>query len=205
MIRMLGVLCGAAIAIGLLTWLVGVPQFTQERTSLPEPITRVELPGASETDSEVAGETTAVAATETASDVTPELTDDAVTQEPTSEDVTTAGAAPAPPAEPDVDVASAPANAEAGLEPLGPDTAPAPPVDIEDEPKWFAFWSPFRSELAANGFVARLQSVTGLDYRVVRIKPGVYEVAFAYGDDDEIDAKLATISSATGLQLAGTP
>ncbi len=205
MIRMLGVLCGAAIAIGLLTWLVGVPQFTQERTSLPEPIARVELPGTGETAVATVDETAAATTAETASDSSPERAASAVTLEPVGEDAATVDLAPVPAARPNVDLADTPAVEEAEFAPFAPDTTPALPVEIEEESKWFAFWSPFRSELAANGFVARLQSVTGLDYRVVRIKPGVYEVAFAYTDDDEIDAKLATISSATGLQLAGTP
>ena len=67
--------------------------------------------------------------------------------------------------------------------------------------QWYAFWSPFRSEVAANGFVDQLQRVTGLDYRVVKVKPGVYEVAFAYEDDQEITANLSQISAATGLEL----
>jgi hypothetical protein len=81
-----------------------------------------------------------------------------------------------------------------------------PPVIEEPEPletmqQWYAFWSPFRSEIAATGFVDQLQRVTGLDYRVVKIKPGVYEVAFAYQSDDEITANLSQISAATGLNL----
>jgi hypothetical protein len=66
---------------------------------------------------------------------------------------------------------------------------------------WFAFWSPFRSELAANGFIAQLQRETGMDYRVVKIKPGVYEVAFAYEGADDIETKLVRISRATGLEM----
>jgi len=66
---------------------------------------------------------------------------------------------------------------------------------------WFAFWSPFRSELAANGFVSHLQRSTGIDYRVVQLKPGVYEVAFAYEEDADIAPSLAVISAATGLDL----
>ena len=225
MIRMLGVLCGAAIAIGLLTWLVGVPQFTQERTSLPEPIVRVELPSASdtavrkaagtalETSDENPAETATgmvmesamEAAMEPASGSTPELTDRAVAQAPAGKDTASARITADPAAASLVDEADTAAASRAGFEPFDPDTVPAPPAEMQDNPKWFAFWSPFRSELAANGFVTRLQSVTGLDYRVVRIKPGVYEVAFAYTDDDEIDAKLATISSATGLKLASAP
>ena len=44
---------------------------------------------------------------------------------------------------------------------------------------------------------------TGLDYRVVKLKPGVYEVAFAYSDDADVETKLAQISTATGLDLSG--
>ena len=76
------------------------------------------------------------------------------------------------------------------------------PVEIIQE-NWYAFWSPFRSEIAANGFVEQLQRTTGLDYRVVKQKPGVYEVAFAYDDEVDIQAKLDTISAATGLEMPG--
>jgi hypothetical protein len=70
-----------------------------------------------------------------------------------------------------------------------------------NELQWYSFWNPFRSEIAANGFVAQLERVTGMDYRVVKSKPGVYEVAFAYDDDAERHAKLSQISAATGLDL----
>lgn len=80
--------------------------------------------------------------------------------------------------------------------------APTPDASDVDE-KWYAFWSPFRSEIAANGFVARLQETTGIDYRVVKVKTGVYEVAFAYADDADIQDKLARISDATGLDMTG--
>ena len=76
------------------------------------------------------------------------------------------------------------------VEPLTPDTL-----------QWYAFWSPFRSEIAAQGFVDQLQRVTGLDYRVVKIKPGVYEVAFGYADDADIPDNLSQISAATGLDM----
>jgi hypothetical protein len=96
------------------------------------------------------------------------------------------------------------------------DTAPAVPAEVDettaepDEPallnemQWYSFWNPFRSEIAAKGFVAQLERVTGIDYRVVKIKPGVYEVAFAYDDDAERHAKLSQISAATGLDLPGS-
>ena len=81
-----------------------------------------------------------------------------------------------------------------------------PPVATElpaAEQRWYAFWSPFRTELAAQGFVAELQRTTGLDYRVVKQKAGVYEVAFAYQDDEDAAAKLQAIRGATGLELPG--
>ena len=71
------------------------------------------------------------------------------------------------------------------------------PVDMQ----WYSFWTPFRSRIAASGFVSRLEEVTGLDYRVVKIEAGIYEVAFNYGDDDERRSKLSLISAATGLDL----
>jgi len=73
-----------------------------------------------------------------------------------------------------------------------------PPADAAD---WYSFWNPFRSEIAANGFMLQLERVTGLDYRVVRAKTGVYEVAFSYHGDEERRAKLAEIALATGLDL----
>lgn len=69
------------------------------------------------------------------------------------------------------------------------------------DPLWYSFWNPFRSEIAANGFASRLRSVTGIDYRVVRLKPGSYQVAFAYGDETERRSKIEQIESATGLNL----
>ena len=70
------------------------------------------------------------------------------------------------------------------------------------ESKWFAFWSPFRSQIAADGFVSELQRSTGLDYRVVKLKPGVYEVAFEYSDDLDREDKLSRIAAATGLDMS---
>ncbi len=72
---------------------------------------------------------------------------------------------------------------------------------IQTEMQWYSFWNPFRSEIAAQGFVSRLEKVTGLDYRIVKVKIGVYEVAFAYDNDMERRTKLSQISSATGLDL----
>ena len=72
---------------------------------------------------------------------------------------------------------------------------------LQDELQWYSFWNPFRSGIAARGFVTQLEKVTGLDYRVVKVKTGVYEVAFAYDNDVERRTKLSQISAATGLEL----
>ena len=84
--------------------------------------------------------------------------------------------------------------------PKAPDLAYDYPA-IQDELQWYSFWNPFRSEIAARGFVTQLEKVTGLDYRVVKVKTGVYEVAFAFNNDTERRTKISQISAATGLDL----
>jgi len=127
-----------------------------------------------------------------------------------------ADAAPEPQPAPNPQPAPQPqATSQPESEPAVARNPPSPPVPrpetaavLEDvavpvEEQWYAFWSPFRSKVAADGFVSQLQKTTGLDYRVVRLEPGVYEVAFAYSDDSDIQEKLVRISSATGLDLPG--
>ena len=179
MIRLLGAITGSALAIATLLVFVGVPQFR-----LPEP--------AADTDV-----------------MTLPLPTQPVDDTPAP---ATVAAAEAAPPESDADVAP-PQVVAAGEIDAGSAATDDTAVPIEEplpevaagEPgvpeSWYAFWSPFRSELAASGFVEQLQRVTGLDYRVVRIKPGVYEVAFAYRDDDEIDTYLSQITAATGLEI----
>lgn len=95
----------------------------------------------------------------------------------------------------------------------GPEPEPEPVAEVPEPPpvepaavpvRWHAFWTPFGSRIAANGFVGRLESVTGFDYRVVKVENGVFEVAFAYTTDAERDERLSTIAAATGLELPGT-
>jgi hypothetical protein len=79
------------------------------------------------------------------------------------------------------------------------------PQDIYNpEQYWHEFWNPFRSEIAARGFVSQLEKVTGLDYRVMKVEAGVYQVGFAYSDDEERRFKISQISAATGLDLPQT-
>ena len=114
------------------------------------------------------------------------ITESPTTVEPTTETV----------AEPAVE-----AYKEPVIEPTTEMAVKSPPPQPQTE-HWYAFWSPFRSELAANGFVSQLQRTTGMDYRVVQLKPGVYEVAFLYEGEDDIESKLVAISAATGLEIA---
>lgn len=89
--------------------------------------------------------------------------------------------------------------------PLPEPTAIDVPVPAEQpETRWHSFWSPFGSQIAANGFISHLESVTGFDYRVVKIRTGVYEVAFAYTEETERLDKISTISTTAGLELPDT-
>jgi hypothetical protein len=88
-------------------------------------------------------------------------------------------------------------------------TPPATPVEAEQAVaplalQWHSFWSPFSSQIAANGFVSRLETLTGFDYRVVKVRTGVYDVAFAYTDESERLDKLSMIASAASLDLPET-
>lgn len=85
-------------------------------------------------------------------------------------------------------------------------TPPATPVEVEQAVaplalQWHSFWSPFGSQIAATGFVSRLETLTGFDYRIVKVRTGVYDVAFAYTDESERLDKLSMIASAAGLDL----
>ena len=102
-----------------------------------------------------------------------------------------------------VDALEAEAEADAVVS-AAADIEPEIEVLLPDSQQWYAFWSPFRSEIAASGFITQLQRVTGLDYRVVKLKPGVYEVAFSYAEDEDIPVNLSQISAATGLDMPGT-
>jgi hypothetical protein len=152
MIRIVGILCGSALAISFLIVVLGMPEV---------------FPNSEE--------------------AAPFVTEEIV--------------APLPPPEVVEVTEVEPAAQTVEIE---PEFEPAPETPAEAVPAtehWYAFWSPFGSELAANGFVSQLQRTTGLDYRVVRLKPGNYEVAFSYENDSDISSKLAAISTATGLEM----
>lgn len=176
MIRLLGIITGSALALAALLVFVGVPQFRTEAVGERPAVVTLPVPTAAVDDAPAVPEVPEPAAAEP--------------QEQTAD-----------PAGREAGELRAAAETQLETLPSSGDAVLAPAAIPAEAPQWYAFWSPFRSELAATGFVEELQRVTGLDYRVVRIKPGVYEVAFAYADDSDIGSKLSTISAATGLDL----
>ena len=150
MIRLIGILCGSALAVSLLIVVLGFPEILPDTAEAVQPDTAVaELAAASVAES----------------------------------------------------IAEPIANPSA--KPIADPIAETIAEPVLASENWYAFWTPFRSELAATGFIAQLQRTTGLDYRVVKQEPGVYAVAFAYSDDSDIQGKLTTISTATGLEMPG--
>jgi len=181
MLKLVGILIGSALAVAFLIVALGVPDFAApEAEQIASSGSVTELVLAEPDDTELAP-----ASSETDPDPEPSSETDPELADPELAD----------PPEPAAEVGPDP-ETEALIEQIfnpGPE-------DFVDE-NWYAFWSPFRSEIAANGFVAKLQETTGIDYRVVKVKTGVYEVAFAYIDDADIQDKLARISNATGLNM----
>lgn len=181
MIRLLGFLTGSALTIGAILMVIGLPELPEKSTD------RVQVPIA-------------------AAPAAPSKDIESPPIDPQSElpdqDTLGATAVGADAVEAPAAAVEAPTEApiEAGTLPADP-AATAEPVAASESPHWHSFWNPFRSEIAANGFAARLRSVTGIDYRVVRLKPGSYQVAFAYGDESERRSKIEQIESATGLNL----
>ena len=172
MMRLMGVLVGSALAVVALVVFVGIPEFTAATSVIEEPV--ITLPMRPEVVAESEQTTAPPAPVETINR--------AIDEAPEAPGGVTAEAIEQPP--------------------VDEEPEPFEPEPLETMQQWYAFWSPFRSEVAAAGFVDQLQRVTGLDYRVVKVKTGVYEVAFAYRSDDEITVNLSQISAATGLNLS---
>ena len=126
-------------------------------------------------------------------------------EEPPAQPAPMTAAATQPPDPPAAMVDALPdaaASDPAGDFPAAAEGPPAPPAVAAAEPGWHVFWTPFRTEIAARGFVGRLESVTGLDYRVTKLRTGAWQVAFAYANAGDVDAGLEQIAAATGLDLA---
>jgi len=200
MIRILGFLIGSAASIGMMLLLLGVPDINLSRPLSDDAASE----SVAQTVEAVTADLEAVAI-ETFEEMS-QLVDDPPTADPPAESFAEEQAAsnseaselPSEELTPDTSqIASFPP------EPPEPGIATASAIDeaSENDLRWHSFWNPFRSAIAANGFVSQLEKVTGLDYRVIKIKTGVYEVTFAYENDTERRTKLSQIASATGLDL----
>jgi len=195
MIRILGFLVGSAASIGMMLLILGVPDIDLSRPLGDNAATA----SVAQTVEAVTADLEAVA-TETFEAVS-ELVDDLPTAEPpAAEQVASNNEDSDFPSE---ELISDISQITSFPPEPGSTTATASAIDEapENDLRWHSFWNPFRSEIAANGFVGQLEKVTGLDYRVVKIKTGVYEVTFAYENDTERRTKLSQIASATGLDL----
>lgn len=179
MIRLIGILTGSALAVAVLIVALGVPELTPPADQAPD-----------------ASEPAALEGPVIPREPAPEATADPEPPPPIEVPLEPVG-----PAEPEAAVSTSQAEIQA---PPAPEPATPPDPDTALEDNWYAFWSPFRSRIAAEGFIAELQRTTGLDYRVVKLKPGIYEVAFAYASDADIQDKLTQISAATGLDMSGS-
>jgi hypothetical protein len=193
MIRLIGFLVGSAVSIGMLLLILGIPDITLsreviEQIDFDDVIEQIDLDSVPAAVEAIKANIEAIG--NNMADEISEIVERMETEEaPTEQVVKMETEEPAPPLPP-------PLQDELVVE-----TVSAPDPIIENDLRWYSFWNPFRSEIAANGFVTQLEKVTGLDYRVVKIKAGVYEVTFAYQNDTERRTKLSQISSATGLDL----
>ena len=187
---------GSAVSIGMMLLLLGVPDINLSRPLIED----TELESVAQIVEAVTADLEAVAI-ETIEAVS-ELVDDLPTTEPPpAEQQAASNSEDADRLSEELTPGISQNNSQIASFPPEPGTATA----IDDSPgndlRWHSFWNPFRSAIAANGFVSQLEKVTGLDYRVVKIKTGVYEVTFAYENDTERRTKLTQIASATGLDL----
>jgi len=180
MIRILGFTVGAALTTGVMLLIVGMPETREANT--PAATVGSPLPAEPAQPAQPSGPTQTAEVPERP--IAPSV--ETATMAPTNGTVVE----PGPPL---------PENLRApfGERATPQESASTPVADSH----WHSFWDPFRSQIAANGFAARLSAVTGIDYRVVQLEPGSYQVAFAFADDGERVAKIAQIEQATGLEL----
>jgi|GEM_PF-4672374 len=67
--------------------------------------------------------------------------------------------------------------------------------------KWQPFWKPFSTRGSAQGFARNIAEKTGLEVEPRRVRPGLYEVVFSYGDEEERVANARLIEHELGLKL----
>ncbi len=205
MIRLLGFLIGSAVSIGMLLLLLGIPdvQFSELIIDDADLDSVEETVQAAKTDIESVANEVIEEVKDIVDDLPKTATDKTVEQTPdqgseqslaqhTELNLFSEREEPEPAPE------RTPSN---DLQPDNDIASNTTDIAEGEDLRWHSFWNPFRSEIAANGFVNQLEKVTGLDYRVVKIKMGVYEVTFGYANDTERRTKLSQIASATGLAL----
>ena len=199
MIRILGFLVGSAASIGMMLLILGVPELNLSRPLVDDAASA----SVAQTVEAVTADLEAVAI-EMFGEVS-QLVDDLPTAEPPAEEQAASNSEDVTLSSEELTPGISQNNSQIASFPAEPGSATATATAIDEPPendlRWFSFWNPFRSAIAANGFVGQLEKVTGLDYRVVKIKTGVYEVTFAYENDTERRTKLSQIASATGLDL----
>ena len=199
MIRILGFLVGSAASIGMMLLILGVPELNLSRPLVDDAASA----SVAQTIEAVTADLEAVAI-EMFGEVS-QLVDDLPTAEPPAEQQAASNSEDADLPSEELTPGISQNNSQIASFPAEPGSATATATAIDEPPendlRWFSFWNPFRSAIAANGFVGQLEKVTGLDYRVVKIKTGVYEVTFAYENESERRTKLSQIASATGLDL----
>ena len=199
MIRILGFLVGSAASIGMMLLLLGVPELNLSRPLVDDAASA----SVAQTVEAVTADLEAVAI-EMFGEVS-QLVDDLPTAEPPAEEQAASNSEDVTLSSEELTPGISQNNSQIASFPAEPGSATATATAIDEPPendlRWFSFWNPFRSAIAANGFVGQLEKVTGLDYRVVKIKTGVYEVTFAYENESERRTKLSQIASATGLDL----
>jgi hypothetical protein len=165
MIRILGFLVGSAASIGMMLLLLGVPDINLSRPLIDDAASA----SVAQTVEAVTADLEAVAI-EMFEEMS-QLVDDLPTADPTANSPAAEQAASN---SEDADLLSEELTADLSQvaafpsEP-GSTTASASAIDeaSENDLRWHSFWNPFRSRIAANGFVGQLEKVTGLD-RCVR-------------------------------------
>ena len=195
MIRILGFLVGSAASIGMMLLLLGVPELNLSRPLVDDAASA----SVAQTIEAVTADLEAVAI-EMFEEVS-QLVDDLPTADPPAEQQAASNSEDADLPSEELTPGISQNNLQIASFPAERGSATAIDDAAENDLRWHSFWNPFRSEIAATGFVGQLEKVTGLDYRVVKIKTGVYEVTFAYENDTERRTKLSQIASATGLDL----
>lgn len=214
MFRILGFVVGSVVSIAALVMLVGMPNFhlsdeLDDEARYGAAIRQLKEKQQALADVAEPAPVAGAAERHPPATRSAEETIDAGAREPTSESIenTTNDTMPVSPSAPQQAAATPVPESPVDDAEISDPQSDDPPLQYagdtrSTDPEWYAFWNPFRSEIAARGFVRRLENITGLDYRVVKVKNGVYQVAFSYNSDVERSSKLSQISAATGLELS---